>query len=104
MMYRLWFEQQLPLEFQSFIGADTVVIGSAHASPNEPLANVSEADAIIAGPAIRYDGALMDRAPALRVISRTGIGVDNIVIPDATARGIVVCNAPDAPTISTAEQ
>ena len=34
---------------------------------------------------------------------RTGIGYDNISVDDATARGIAVCNAPDGPTISTAE-
>ena len=45
---------------------------------------------IIAGAGIRYDGAFMDEIPTLRVISRTGIGVDNIVIPDATARGIAL--------------
>ncbi len=52
---------------------------------------------------IKYDGALFDRVPTLKVISRTGIGYDNIVVSDATERSIAVCNAPDAPTISTAE-
>ena len=45
----------------------------------------------------------MDRAPLLRVIARTGIGVDKIDLDAATERGIAVCNTPDAPTISTAE-
>jgi D-3-phosphoglycerate dehydrogenase len=45
----------------------------------------------------------MDRAPRLRVISRSGTGLDNIAIHDATQRGIAVCNVPDGPTISTAE-
>jgi D-3-phosphoglycerate dehydrogenase len=45
----------------------------------------------------------MDRAPLLRVIARTGIGVDKVDLEAATERGIAVCNAPDAPTISTAE-
>jgi D-3-phosphoglycerate dehydrogenase / 2-oxoglutarate reductase len=46
---------------------------------------------------------LMDSAPALRVIGRAGVGVDNIDVPAATARGIVVMNAPDGNTITTAE-
>src|ERR1700730_17381315 len=47
---------------------------------------------------------LMDHATSLRVIGRAGVGVDNIDVPAATARGIVVMNAPDGNTITTAEQ
>ncbi|HEX7530019.1 MAG TPA: phosphoglycerate dehydrogenase, partial [Pyrinomonadaceae bacterium] len=46
---------------------------------------------------------LMDAAQKLRVIGRAGVGVDNIDVPAATARGIVVMNAPDGNTITTAE-
>src|SRR5918992_6066245 len=46
---------------------------------------------------------LMDATTRLRVIGRAGVGVDNIDVPAATARGIVVMNAPDGNTITTAE-
>lgn len=46
---------------------------------------------------------LMDKATSLRVIGRAGVGVDNIDVPAATERGIVVMNAPDGNTITTAE-
>jgi len=46
---------------------------------------------------------LMDAATSLRVVGRAGVGVDNIDVPAATARGIVVMNAPDGNTITTAE-
>jgi D-3-phosphoglycerate dehydrogenase / 2-oxoglutarate reductase len=46
---------------------------------------------------------LMDGASALRVVGRAGVGVDNIDVPAATERGIVVMNAPDGNTITTAE-
>src|SRR6266550_1570314 len=46
---------------------------------------------------------LMDNATTLRVIGRAGVGVDNIDVAAATARGIVVMNAPDGNTITTAE-
>ncbi|MGI9065884.1 MAG: phosphoglycerate dehydrogenase [Pyrinomonadaceae bacterium] len=46
---------------------------------------------------------LMDSAADLRVVGRAGVGVDNIDVPAATARGIVVMNAPDGNTITTAE-
>src|SRR4051794_4973414 len=47
--------------------------------------------------------ALMDSAIELRVIGRAGVGVDNIDVPAATENGIVVMNAPDGNTITTAE-
>jgi D-3-phosphoglycerate dehydrogenase len=46
---------------------------------------------------------LLDQAEHLRVVGRAGVGVDNIDVPAATARGIVVMNAPDGNTITTAE-
>src|SRR5687767_14635474 len=45
----------------------------------------------------------MEHAQNLRVVGRAGVGVDNIDVPAATARGIVVMNAPDGNTITTAE-
>ena len=50
-----------------------------------------------------WDGPRMDRAPKLQVISRAGIGYDAVDLQAATARGVVVCNAPASPTVSTAE-
>ena len=46
---------------------------------------------------------LMDSANSLRVVGRAGVGVDNIDVAAATARGVVVMNAPDGNTITTAE-
>jgi D-3-phosphoglycerate dehydrogenase len=51
----------------------------------------------------KVTAALMDSAPALRVVGRAGVGVDNIDVGAATERGIVVMNAPDGNTITTAE-
>lgn len=51
----------------------------------------------------KVTAALMDNAITLRVIGRAGVGVDNIDVPAATERGIVVMNAPDGNTITTAE-
>ncbi len=101
--YRLWCERSLPAEYATFLGGEAAVVGAASETPQSPLAALPGAEGIIAGARIRYDGTLMDLSPALRVISRSGIGVDNVSIPAATERGIVVCNAPDAPTVSTAE-
>lgn len=68
------------------------------------LDNLPGAAAVIIGVENQADGAFMDRAGAsLKVIARHGIGVNNVDIPAATTRGILVVNTPDAPTESTAE-
>ena len=101
--FGLWFERALPGQYESFLGGEAISVGSAAGNPESPLAALPEAEGIIASAKIRYDGTLMDRAPRLRVISRTGIGYDNVIVADATKRGIAVCNAPDGPSVSTAE-
>src|SRR6266481_5698723 len=71
------------------------------------LAALRDALAGCAGLVVRSEtkvtGDLLDTATALRVVGRAGVGVDNIDVPAATARGIVVMNAPDGNTITTAE-
>jgi D-3-phosphoglycerate dehydrogenase len=93
----------MPDVYAPMLEGFAVAVGPTSADSDQPLAGLAEAQAIIAGSRVRYDGALMDQAPGLRVIARSGIGIDNLSLPDATARGVVVCNAPDGPTISTAE-
>jgi len=66
------------------------------------LEALATADAIIAG-STRWDTARLDLAPRVRVLSRSGIGYDSVDVAAATERGIVVCIAADAPTVSTAE-
>jgi D-3-phosphoglycerate dehydrogenase len=51
----------------------------------------------------KVTAALMDCAPALKVIGRAGVGVDNIDVDAAKARGVIVMNAPDGNTVTTAE-
>ncbi len=51
----------------------------------------------------RIDGTLLDRHPSLKVISNFAVGYDNIDVPAATARGVLVCNTPDVLTNATAD-
>ena len=46
---------------------------------------------------------ILEKAKNLKVIGRAGIGVDNVDIPAATARGIIVMNTPFGNSITTAE-
>ncbi|HUF98953.1 MAG TPA: NAD(P)-dependent oxidoreductase [Ilumatobacter sp.] len=61
------------------------------------------ASAVIAGATRPWNAEAFALAPSLVVISRVGVGYDNVNVADATARGVVVCNAPLAPMVSTAE-
>jgi D-3-phosphoglycerate dehydrogenase len=53
--------------------------------------------------ATRVSAEILDAAVSLKVIGRAGIGVDNVDIPAATARGVVVMNTPFGNSITTAE-
>lgn len=61
------------------------------------------AEAIILGTWLKFNQELMDLSPKLRVISRTGVGVDNVDVDAASQRGILVLNTPKANAISVAE-
>ena len=49
------------------------------------------------------DGAVLDRHPNLKVVSNLAVGYDNIDVPAATERGVLVCNTPDVLTNATAD-
>ena len=72
-------------------------------TPDALLEALSDCDALIVRSETKVTAELMDAAKKLRVIGRAGVGVDNIDVAAATARGIVVMNAPDGNTITTAE-
>ncbi len=69
----------------------------------ELLAAVPEADALIIRSASKVDREVLEAASRLRLIARAGVGVDNVDLPTATARGVIVMNTPDGNTVSTAE-
>lgn len=64
---------------------------------------LSDCDGLVVRSETKVTAELMESATKLRVIGRAGVGVDNIDVAAATARGIVVMNAPDGNTITTAE-
>src|SRR5215813_712164 len=72
-------------------------------SPDELRREIAQSDGLIVRSETKVNSELLEAAPKLRVIGRAGVGVDNIDVPAATARGVVVMNAPDGNTITTAE-
>src|SRR5229473_7722596 len=61
------------------------------------------ADGMIVRSGTRVTAALLENPGKLRAIVRAGVGVDNIDVPAATRKGIVVMNTPGGNTVSTAE-
>src|SRR5919197_3567145 len=96
----IWFERPVHPALAASVAETCTVLGPG--TDEDRFDGIEAAIAAIAG-AARYDQAVMNRATALRVIARTGIGYDGVDVVAATARGIAVCNTPDGPTISTVE-
>jgi D-3-phosphoglycerate dehydrogenase / 2-oxoglutarate reductase len=71
--------------------------------PDELARALTDADALIVRSATQVTADLLAAAPRLRVVARAGTGVDNVDVPAATARGILVMNAAGANSISVAE-
>jgi D-3-phosphoglycerate dehydrogenase len=72
-------------------------------SKDELKAIIGDYDGLAIRSATKVTADLLDAAPNLKVIGRAGIGVDNVDIPAATARGVVVMNTPFGNSITTAE-
>jgi D-3-phosphoglycerate dehydrogenase / 2-oxoglutarate reductase len=66
-------------------------------------ADLADADALLVRSATKVTAGLLAAAPKLRIIARAGTGVDNVDVEAASARGILVVNAPGANSISVAE-
>ncbi|MFP8881675.1 MAG: phosphoglycerate dehydrogenase [Myxococcota bacterium] len=67
------------------------------------LVAIADVDALVIRSATQVTAEVIAAAAKLRVIGRAGIGVDNIDVPAATARGIVVMNTPGGNNVTTAE-
>ena len=72
-------------------------------SPEQLAEAVVGVDGLIIRSGAKVTADVLAAADKLRGIARAGVGVDNVDIPEATARGVLVMNTPDGNTISTAE-
>ncbi|WP_394999136.1 phosphoglycerate dehydrogenase [Sphingomonas sp.] len=72
-------------------------------TPEELAAIIGEYDGLAIRSSTKVTSKILEAATNLKVVGRAGIGVDNIDIPAATARGVVVMNTPFGNSITTAE-
>src|SRR6516165_9993514 len=83
----------LDVDFQPNLGKDK----------DKLAATINGFDGLAIRSATKVTGKLLEQAKGLKVIGRAGIGVDNVDIAAATARGIIVMNTPFGNSITTAE-
>jgi D-3-phosphoglycerate dehydrogenase / 2-oxoglutarate reductase len=86
-------DRGIDVDFQPNLGKD-----------KEKLAEIiGEFDGLAVRSATKVTSKILERAKKLKVVGRAGIGVDNVDIPAATAKGIIVMNTPFGNSITTAE-
>jgi phosphoglycerate dehydrogenase-like enzyme len=92
----LYFDHPLPDAYRDLIEGRAIAVG-----PED--SELGPAHAVLAGAKRAWNADAFALGPTMKVISRIGIGYDNVDVAAATEAGVVVCNAPDAPSVSTAE-
>ena len=95
----------LPASALELLRAETgwVVDARSGRQPATLAADLADADGLLVRSATKVDAKLLEAAPKLRIVARAGTGVDNVDVAAASARGMLVVNAPGANSISVAE-
>lgn len=72
-------------------------------SKDELMSKIGEADALIVRSATKVTKEFLEKSKNLKIIGRSGVGLDNIDVKECKARKIEVVNSPEGPTKSVAE-
>jgi D-3-phosphoglycerate dehydrogenase len=86
-------DRGIDVDFQPALGKDK----------DKLAAIIGDYDGLAIRSATKVSPAILAQASRLKVIGRAGIGVDNVDIPAATAKGVIVMNTPFGNSITTAE-
>ncbi len=72
-------------------------------TPEQLVGEIVDYDALMIRSGTRVTAAVIEASKKLKIIGRAGVGVDNVDVPAATRRGILVVNSPEGNTIAAAE-
>src|SRR3977135_3920170 len=86
-------DRGIEVDFQPKLGADK----------DKLAALIGQFDGLAIRSATKVSPKILEQAKNLKVVGRAGIGVDNVDIPAATARGVIVMNTPFGHSITTHE-
>ena len=79
------------------------VVELADAKRDRLLQELATADALLVRSRTKVDAQLLAAGPHLSVVGRAGVGVDNVDVAAASARGVLVINAPTGNVVSAVE-
>ncbi|MGH9483945.1 MAG: hydroxyacid dehydrogenase [Terriglobales bacterium] len=84
-------------------GFQVVQLTPASVASGELARELADAEGLVVRSAVKVTPEMIAGAPKLRVIGRAGVGIDNVNVPAATARKIVVMNTPGGSSVAVAE-
>ncbi|HEX2137507.1 MAG TPA: hydroxyacid dehydrogenase, partial [Microvirga sp.] len=90
---QIFHDRGVAVDFQPDLGKDK----------DRLAAVIGDYDGLAIRSATKVTARILEKAGNLKVIGRAGIGVDNVEVPAATARGVIVMNTPFGNSITTAE-
>lgn len=96
-------DKMSPLAAEVFRARGIQVDEKTGLSKEELAAIIGDYDGLAIRSSTKVTPQILEAATNLKVIGRAGIGVDNVDVPAATARGVVVMNTPFGNSITTAE-
>lgn len=88
---------------QAILRASGEVLNQNGISADELLQSIADVDALIVRGRTKVNSAVFNAARQLKVVGRSGVGVDNIDLTAAKAHGVIVVNAAVATTVAVAE-
>ncbi len=91
---------QVGIDILSQVAAVDIKIGL---KPEELLEIIGDYDALMIRSGTQVTKEIIEAGTQLKIIGRAGVGVDNVDVPVATRKGIVVVNSPEGNTIAAAE-
>jgi D-3-phosphoglycerate dehydrogenase / 2-oxoglutarate reductase len=101
--YRVLVKEKIAASGVELLGRHFDVDDGTAWDDGELAERLADYDGIVIRSATKLTAELIERGSRLKVIGRAGIGVDNVDVPAATRRGIVVANAPESNIVAAAE-
>lgn len=95
--------EELAPSVLAVLGSDVEIRHVDGADRSALLPALADASAVLIRSATQVDAEALAAAPQLKVVARAGIGLDNVDVAAATARGVLVVNAPTSNIVSAAE-
>ncbi|MDP9750892.1 hydroxyacid dehydrogenase [Thermoanaerobacter pentosaceus] len=102
-MIKVLLSEEIHPEGKKILEGRFEVLAAPDRSEQTLISMVKDVDAIILRTTSKITRKVIENAPKLKIISRTGAGVDNVDVEAATERGILVCNLPAVNNISVCE-